>query len=223
MGLSNQQIERYARQIIVPGVGGIAEERLLSSRIMLAGKASDVASVLAYLVGAGVGEIQLHLPKRDPAEQDSLIRRSNQLNPEVLVKPAGRSVTGLNLVFTLGADPETRELITSSWLAGAGIPVIFCRLDAPARIAVFSGTPPCLLCADTDLLAPSKERENNAGFVTMIAATEAFKLLANIGPVPPPTLVQFSGFTCATRQIRQKSLTAACACSAGRSLVTNQQ
>lgn len=222
MGLSNQQIERYARQIIVPGVGGIAQERLLSSRLMLAGKASYVASVLAYLVGAGVGEIRLQLPERDAAEQDSLIRRSNQLNPEVLVKPAARSTAGLNLIFALGADPETIELITSPWLAGSRVPMIFCRLDAPASIAILPVTPPCLLCAEANLLEASKEGEDNAGFVSMIAATEAFKLLANIGPVPPPTLVQFSGFACVTRQLRQRLLSGTCTCSAGN-LVTHER
>ncbi|MBV8357820.1 MAG: thiamine biosynthesis protein ThiF, partial [Deltaproteobacteria bacterium] len=75
MGLSNQQIERYARQIIVPGVGGIAQERLIAARLMLAGKAADVASMLAYMVGAGVGEIWLQLSASDMAEQDLLIMR----------------------------------------------------------------------------------------------------------------------------------------------------
>src|SRR5215471_8501950 len=113
MGLSNQQIERYARQIIVPGVGGIAQERLKSSRLMLAGKAADVAPVLAYLVGAGVGEIRLQLPKSDSQEQDALINRSCQLNPEVLVKPAAGNHEGLNLVLALGGDPETMTMVTS--------------------------------------------------------------------------------------------------------------
>src|SRR5215471_16582728 len=118
MGLSNQQIERYARQIIVPGVGGIAQERLKSARLMLAGKAADVASVLAYMVGAGVGEIRLRLPASEVAEQDSLIMHATQLNSEVVVKPGAETIAGLNLVFAIGGDIETSELILSPGLVG---------------------------------------------------------------------------------------------------------
>ena len=220
MSLSDQQIERYARQIIVPGVGGIAQERLLSSRLMLAGRATDVAPVLAYLVGAGIGELRLALPVTDAPEQDGLISRSNQLNPEVLVKPATTDPAGLNLVLALGADSETTALITSPPMIGSRVPMIFARLDEPPSIAVFPGAPPCLLCADAELLGPPKQRGDHARFVAMVAATETFKLLVNIAPASAPTLVQFSGFACVAQQLRQRPFSATCTCSARGNMVT---
>jgi hypothetical protein len=213
MGLSNQQIERYARQIIVPGVGGIAQERLIAARLMLAGKATDVAYVLAYMVGAGVGEIRLQLPASEMTEQDSLIMHAAELNSEVVVKPADEDITGLNLILAISGDSETSELILPHDLVCADVPLILVRLDEPASVAILPGRPPCPLCADPDLNTPSKARGNNAGFITMVAATEAFKLLACPAPSPSPMLLQFNGFTCATRELRQRPLDAKCACS----------
>lgn len=213
MGLSNQQIERYARQIIVPGIGGIAQERLTSARLMLAGKAADVASVLAYMVGAGVGEIRLRLPASEVAEQDSLIRYATQLNPEVVVKPGAGPIAGLNLIFAIDGDSETSELILSPGLVCADVRLIFVHLDEPASIAILPRRPPCPLCADADLNAPSKARGDNAGFVAMVAATEAFKLLACPALPASPTLLQFDGFACTTRELRQRRLDTKCACS----------
>jgi hypothetical protein len=93
--------------------------------------------------------------------------------------------------------------------------MVFARLDEPACIAILTRTPPCLLCADADLLTSSQRRSNNAGFVTMVAATEAFKLLASAASIPDPTLLQFSGFGCTTQPLRQRRLEQ-CACSAAR-------
>lgn len=213
IGLSNQQIERYARQIIVPGVGGIAQERLIAARLMLAGKAADIASVLAYMVGAGIGEIRLQLAASDPAEQDSLIMRAAELNPEVVVKPAAEDIAGLNLILAIGGDSETSELILSHGLVCADVPMVFVRLDEPASVAIFPGRPPCLLCADPDLNTPSKARGNNAGFIAMVAATEAFNLLTCPAPSRSPVLLQFNGFACASRELRQRPLDTKCACS----------
>ncbi len=213
MGLSNQQIERYSRQIIVPGVGGIGQERLLSARLMLAGTATDVAPVLAYMVGAGVGEIQVRLPPSDTAELDSLITRATELNPDVVVKAGAEGPAGLNLVLAIGGDSETSELILLPRLLCADVPLILVHLDEPASVAILPGRPPCPLCVDVDLIEPSKRRSDNAGFVAMIAASEAFKLLARSAPSPSPTLLEFSGFACATRQLRQRPLGAKCACS----------
>ncbi len=213
MALSNQQIERYARQIIVPGLSGTAQERLISARLMMAGTAADVASVLAYMVGAGVGEIRLRLPATDAAGQDSLIRRATQLNPDVVVEPGTETIAGLNLIFAIGGDSESAELILPPLVIRSEVPLLFVYLNEPARIAIFPGRPPCPLCADADLVRSSKPRTDNAGFVSMVAATEAFKLLACLAPPPSPTLIEFNGFACSTRELRQRPLSAKCACS----------
>ena len=55
MSLTNDQIARYSRQIIIPKMGGHAQERLLGSRVVLISSRDDLEEPLAYLVGAGVG------------------------------------------------------------------------------------------------------------------------------------------------------------------------
>ena len=59
MSLTDAQIDRYSRQIIVPHIGGRGQERLLAARILLCGDARDIEAPLAYLVGAGVRSISL--------------------------------------------------------------------------------------------------------------------------------------------------------------------
>jgi hypothetical protein len=211
MGLTNQQIERYARQIIVPGIGGIAQDRLLSARLLLTGNAADIEPVLAYMVGAGVGEIRLQLDG-DAAEPDLLVARAAQLNPEVVVKPNAEGVAGLNLLLAFGGDSKYLERLVRA-LQGIGVPLIFVRLDAPAAIAIIPGVPPCPLCSDANLLEPSKGRSDNAGFVAMIAAGAAFKLLSHAALVPTSTLLQFNGFACQARPLRQRSIETECPCS----------
>lgn len=57
--LSDAQVERYSRQILLPEVGGRGQERLLAARVALAG-AGRAAAVAATLLGrAGVGALEL--------------------------------------------------------------------------------------------------------------------------------------------------------------------
>ncbi len=71
MTLTDAQIDRYSRQIIVPHIGGRGQERLLAARILLAGDARDIEAPLAYLVGAGVGSIVLTLPAGQTASTET--------------------------------------------------------------------------------------------------------------------------------------------------------
>ena len=57
--LTDAQIERYGRQIILPEVGGRGQERLLAARVAVAG-AGPAAVVAVTLLGrAGVGTLQV--------------------------------------------------------------------------------------------------------------------------------------------------------------------
>jgi len=59
MDLTQDQIERYSRQIVLKEVGGIGQKKLLSSKISLIGLGALGSSAAYYLAAAGVGTLQI--------------------------------------------------------------------------------------------------------------------------------------------------------------------
>ena len=57
MTLDNIQLERYARQIILDDIGTYGQERLLKSKILVAGAGGLGCTVLSYLAASGIGTI----------------------------------------------------------------------------------------------------------------------------------------------------------------------
>ena len=57
MALTEQQIERYSRQIALEEVGGAGQEKLLSSKILIVGVGGLGSPASLYLAAAGVGTI----------------------------------------------------------------------------------------------------------------------------------------------------------------------
>jgi molybdopterin-synthase adenylyltransferase len=57
MKLSGEEIERYARQIVLRGVGGPGQNKLKAARVMAIGAGGLGSPLLQYLAGAGVGAI----------------------------------------------------------------------------------------------------------------------------------------------------------------------
>ena len=57
--LSDADLERYARQVIMPDMGEAGQEALLAARVLIVGAGGLGAPVLLYLASAGIGSITI--------------------------------------------------------------------------------------------------------------------------------------------------------------------
>ena len=193
----------------MPRVGGRAQERLLASRLVIAGDAHDVEPALLYLVGSGVGHIELALGK-DVDRANELVSGTRELNPDVTLTalselPDSRTQLVLGIIGSPASLATVGALVTrfphTGWVAA--------RIDSPARIAVLPSPSPCPRCAGGGLLSPFGARAVNASIFAMAATAEAFKLLAGYGEQPGATLVEFDGYESRSRAIARDP---ACEC-----------
>lgn len=56
MELTNREIARYSRQIILPGVGVAGQKKLKASSVLVVGAGGLGCPVASNLAGAGIGE-----------------------------------------------------------------------------------------------------------------------------------------------------------------------
>jgi adenylyltransferase/sulfurtransferase len=248
VALTNRQIDRYSRQLIVDKFGGLAQERLLASRVLLLANSPDLETVLSYLVGAGVGRIDLHAGPQDAA-LNSILARMHDLNSDCIValrsdladlatadempgeghshqrtaqKADSRTLGGVDphpdlalvIVGDSGSLDRARALFDRSHEVARYSATVFARLDLPSRIAALPRHPPCPRCANVgELLASVCARAENTGFVAMLAALEAVKLLSGIEPTAKPLLIEFNGYESCAR-VLDSAASASCGCAA---------
>jgi hypothetical protein len=182
MSLTDAQIDRYSRQIIVPHIGGGGQERLLAARILLVGDVRDIEAPLAYLVGAGVGSITVK-----SAGIIEVIAAMRELNPDVTVTDELKAPVDLALLLVgTEAARKVADEIAKNRDAHA---MVIARLDAPGKIFVVPD-PQSRHSFDPQFGI----RSEGADFIAMLATAEAFKLIAGYAENPSRTTIDFEGY-----------------------------
>ena len=101
MDLTEKQILRYARHIALPEVGGLGQQKLLKSRVLVVGAGGLGAPLLMYLAAAGVGTLGV--------VDDDIIDLSN-LQRQIIHRTGGIGMPKVESASAAVADinPEVR-------------------------------------------------------------------------------------------------------------------
>ena len=114
MKFSDEQIHRYSRQMILPGVGGKGQRKLLEAKVFIMGAGGLGSPAALYLAAAGVGTIgladfdrvELHNLQRQILHKtfdiglpkiESGKRTLEALNPGVKIQTYSERITSVNI------------------------------------------------------------------------------------------------------------------------------
>jgi len=148
--LEDDQLTRYARQVILPEFGEENQERLLASTVLVIGAGGLGAPVIQYLAAAGIGRLRiadddlvdLSNLNRQVTHKTSAIGTSKvvsaaaavkALNPDCDIDPcqvrfaadtATALMAGIDVIADCSDTPETRYLVNAV-AHEHGLPVVF--------------------------------------------------------------------------------------------------
>lgn len=137
MDLTNEEIARYARHLVLPDVGGPGQQRLKGASLLVVGAGGLGVPVLAYGAGAGIGRIGLvdHDSVSLANLQRQIIYRADEVG-QPKVERAAAFIGGLNpnvVVETV----ETRLTADNADALIAGYDIVAdCTDNADARYTV---------------------------------------------------------------------------------------
>ncbi len=173
---TDQQIQRYARHILLKEVGGEGQAKLMAARVLVIGAGGLGSPLLLYLAAAGVGKIgivdhdrvdlsnlqrQIVHNTKDVGrlKVESAAETLSGINPDVTVVPYAERINATNAARLIadydfiadGSDNfATRFLINDACHFGAKTLVSAAILRFDAQIATFKshlpGDNPCYRC-----------------------------------------------------------------------------
>ncbi len=206
--LTDEQIERYSRQIILPQVGGKGQEKLLRARVLINGTGPLQETVLLYLAAVGIGAIGVLADEQAellstlrPESLDALTTVPQRLNPECVVvryrKSKEHDVTYLSQLvrdYTLVISDPDKHLHDLCYtvqrpflcVQSEGLHCWFltCRGYDPHQ--------PCVHCVElpVEKMATPPFADLAALFLGAQLATEAVKIILGLNQSAGATLVR---------------------------------
>ncbi len=171
MSLSDQELERYARHIVLPQVGGVGQKKLKSTSVAVIGSGGIGSAVLPALAGAGIGRLtiidddvveiaNLHrqpLFRETDAGQPKAVLAADamaRLNRFVELRPVRQRIDPANAPGLLaghdlvidGSDNFATRLAVSDACVAAGIRLLSAAaVQFQGQVALFRGRP-CYRC-----------------------------------------------------------------------------
>ena len=198
MALTDEQVERYARHLILKGLGVKGQKRLLASSVLIIGAGGLGSPAALYLAAAGVGHIGLvdgdvvdmsnlqrqiiHTTARVGAPKvESAATAIRALNPDVTVDTYYELVDASNIAGLIepydlvidATDNFAAKFLINDACVLAGKPYIHAGVVGFAGqvMTVIPGEGPCYRCIFRDMPA--------AGEIP--TCKEAVKLIAGVG------------------------------------------
>lgn len=175
MNLSDEQLDRYARHIVLKEIGGEGQKRLRAASIAILGAGGIGAPAIQYLAAAGIG--RLRVIDDDKVSLDNLQRQIlfgtedvgrgkaavaqeaiDRLNPDVAFEGFAVRLSRDNAAFLLagvdlvldGSDNYATRLAVSDHCTRAQIPLVSAAIGQfQAQIGTFRGwlaEAPCYRC-----------------------------------------------------------------------------
>lgn len=218
--LSEEEIQRYERQILIPDWGESGQEKIRETRVVVVGAGGLGSAVLMYLAIAGIGTIRII--DNDNVERSNLNRQIihmendigklkvesaaqtlKNLNPDIDVEPIAESINKQNvsqlvedyLIVDALDNLETRLALNKASLE-KGTPLFHGAIYGfEGRATTFiPGETPCLQCLYQDSL-PGDVPVFGAtpGVIGCIQAVEVIKYVLGIGDLLLGRLLVYDG------------------------------
>lgn len=188
MALSEPEIARYARQLLLPGFGAATQELLRAARIHVVGAGEVAGPALLYLASAGIGTLYLDdaldVGVDDPGAW--LYPASSVGEPRLLVAiTALRAASSFSKprAFATGAEPTATLVCTGSLgvareaaerARAAGIPHVVALVDGDGgEVVAIPRSAPCYACGSR----PGNGAPARPGAAAALGALGAMELL----------------------------------------------
>ncbi len=173
--LSDEELERYARHIVLPQVGGVGQRKLKAASVAIVGAGGIGSAAVPALAGAGIGKLSIidddvvdrSNLQRQPIFRDDQVGQPKAalaadfvraLNSHVDVAAILQRLTADNAEALLaghdliidGCDNFATRLIVSDTLTRLGIPLVSAAaVQFQGQVALFRGweaDKPCYRC-----------------------------------------------------------------------------
>lgn len=220
--LTQQELSRYTRQIMVREIGESGQEKLKNARVLIAGIGGLGSPIALYLAAAGIGTIRIvdndkvelsnlnrqvvhWTPDINHNKVESATTKLTQLNDIINIEPVVATIdeksvskltSGIDVIMDGTDNLATRFLLNAAAL-DKGIPFIHGAVSGfEGRITtIIPGKTPCLGCLYRGPIPHQKSPVIGAtpAVIGALQATEAIKYIVGTGKLLTNQLLVYNG------------------------------